>query len=133
MDGMPANQSMGSVEAVPGRYIVFPNTYQHRVKSFELLDKTKLGHRKILCFFLVNPQKRVLSTKDVPPQQFSWWFAEVFSDPCSALSRFPLDVRLAIAEFFDWPMKEAGGGGETVEVEEDCEDDFVAEVSLCEH
>ena len=32
------------------RVVVFPNMFQHHVDPFELKDKTKPGHRKILCF-----------------------------------------------------------------------------------
>jgi hypothetical protein len=56
----------------PGRMIVFPNIYQHRVGSFSLKDRSKPGHRKILVFFLVDPTQRIVSTATVPPQDISW-------------------------------------------------------------
>ncbi|KAG8740256.1 hypothetical protein FRC10_004556 [Ceratobasidium sp. 414] len=37
------------------RTIAFPNLYQHKVSPFELKDKTKPGHRKIVALFLVDP------------------------------------------------------------------------------
>ncbi len=49
--------------------LVFPNFLQHKVSDFTLLDPTQPGTRKILCFFLVNPYERVLSTANVAPQQ----------------------------------------------------------------
>ncbi|TPX54808.1 hypothetical protein PhCBS80983_g05726 [Powellomyces hirtus] len=136
----PAVQYVGSVTAVSGRCIAFPNSYQHRVEPFELADPTKPGHRKIICFFLVNPQTRVTSTRDVPPQQFSWWFTEVFSDPCSRLSRFPLDIRIAIGKFVEWPMKMADAKDQRARLTESRKEhyavrngDFEHIVSLCEH
>ncbi|KAI9761705.1 MAG: hypothetical protein M1840_001736 [Geoglossum simile] len=40
------------------RLLTFPNTFQHRVGPFRLADPTKPGHRKILAFFLVDPNIR---------------------------------------------------------------------------
>ncbi len=65
----PLNQDLGYILTQTNRCIAFPNTCQHRVEEFELVDKTKPGHRKILVFFLVDPTKRVTSTRLVPPQQ----------------------------------------------------------------
>jgi hypothetical protein len=62
-------QPSGFILAKPNRCVVFPNCHHHRVEPFELADKTKKGHRKIFCFFLVDPSVRVPSTMFVPPQQ----------------------------------------------------------------
>ena len=67
------NQELGGIVAQEGKCVAFPNVYQHCVAPFELADKSRPGHRKILCFFLVDPTVRVLSTSDVPPQQTAWW------------------------------------------------------------
>lgn len=65
---------LGSIVCQENRLIIFPNFYQHKVELFKLKDVSKPGHRKILCFFLVDPHNtKVLSTKDVPPQQEEWW------------------------------------------------------------
>ena len=48
-----------------------------QVQPFELADSSKAGHRKILCFFLVDPNNRVPSTLDCPPQQAEWLKREV--------------------------------------------------------
>ncbi|ANZ75079.1 BA75_02687T0 [Komagataella pastoris] len=61
---------LGSVDCIENRLLIFPNVYQHHVEPFELVDKTKPGHRKILCFFLVDPNnKHTFATDKVPPQQ----------------------------------------------------------------
>ncbi|KNE62440.1 hypothetical protein AMAG_07658 [Allomyces macrogynus ATCC 38327] len=69
-------QDRGAVTARHGRLVAFPNTYQHQVAPFELVDKTKPGHRKIVAFFLVDPSSalgdRVVSTSRVAPQQAEW-------------------------------------------------------------
>lgn len=64
-DGSIMNEHLGQIKAIEGKCVVFPNTYQHRVKPFELLDPSRPGDRKILVFFLVDPEKRILSTRDV--------------------------------------------------------------------
>jgi Protein of unknown function (DUF4246) len=72
VNGGPLNQIVGSLTAEQGRCIVFPNVYQHRVEPFELIDKSKPGFRKILVFFLVDPTKKIISTRNVLPQQSEW-------------------------------------------------------------
>ncbi|KAI8892376.1 hypothetical protein BC833DRAFT_644792 [Globomyces pollinis-pini] len=66
-------QFLGTIECKLGRCIVFPNKYQHQVQPFELKDKTKPGHRKILVFFLVNPNTSIVSTAHIAPQQLDWY------------------------------------------------------------
>lgn len=72
-----AVQVFGDVVTQEGRLLAFPNVFQHRVSSFELKDKTKPGHRRFIALWLVNPKLRVISTANVPPQQFDWWFGAV--------------------------------------------------------
>ncbi|CAE6506779.1 unnamed protein product [Rhizoctonia solani] len=68
----PCVNELGSVITRQDRCIAFPNTYQHRVSPFELVDKSKPGHRKIVALFLVDPAVRRPSTTTVPPQQAEW-------------------------------------------------------------
>lgn len=68
----PLNQRLGNLIAREGRCVVFPNVYQHKVAPFQLVDKTKNGHRKILVFFLIDPTKRVISTRNIAPQNPDW-------------------------------------------------------------
>ncbi|MFI8320187.1 DUF4246 domain-containing protein [Streptomyces sp. NPDC085529] len=63
------NQVLGSAATPAGRCLAFPNVLQHRVDSFRLADPGRPGHRKILAFFLVDPERPIVSTSDVPPQQ----------------------------------------------------------------
>ncbi|KAG0200204.1 hypothetical protein BGX33_011147 [Mortierella sp. NVP41] len=72
------------------------------VQPFELLDGTKSGSRKILVFFLVNPEEEpVMSTTFVPPQQADW-------DPLKVMERvepkLPLEVIQMIDRLADRPM-----------------------------
>lgn len=66
-------QERGSVHTSDGLALAFPNIYQHQVQPFRLLDPTKPGHRKILAFFLVDPNVRINSATNVPPQQKQWY------------------------------------------------------------
>ncbi|KZT21383.1 hypothetical protein NEOLEDRAFT_1150707 [Neolentinus lepideus HHB14362 ss-1] len=75
-NGGPLNQELGSVVTKEGKCLVFPNIWQHRVSPFRLVDPAKPGHRKILCFFLVDPTVTILSTSSVPPQQYEWYMRE---------------------------------------------------------
>lgn len=52
---------------------MFPNVLQHRVSPFKLADTSKPGHCKLLALFLVDPDIRIPSTANVPPQQLDWW------------------------------------------------------------
>ncbi|KAG8941052.1 hypothetical protein FRC04_004800 [Tulasnella sp. 424] len=70
--GQESNQVVGAVKTSVNRCIAFPNIYQHQVSSFKLVDPTKPGYRKILALFLVDPETRVPSTTDIPPQQSHW-------------------------------------------------------------
>jgi len=68
-DGNTLNQYLGYLLTKADRCIVFPNIYQHHVRPFSLLDPTKNGYRKLLVFFLVDPNKRIISTADLAPEQ----------------------------------------------------------------
>ncbi|GJE90782.1 DUF4246 domain-containing protein [Phanerochaete sordida] len=70
----PLNQQIGSVVTKQGRCIAFPNVFQHQVQPFELADKSKPGHRKIVALFLVDPElpKPRPSTTNILPQQAGW-------------------------------------------------------------
>jgi len=61
--------NLGRIKTKEDMCLVFPNFMQHRVSNFKLVDNTKIGTRKILVFFLIDPLERILSTADVKPQQ----------------------------------------------------------------
>ncbi|KAF8601422.1 hypothetical protein BDV93DRAFT_558502 [Ceratobasidium sp. AG-I] len=90
----PCVQHLGSVLTSQHRCIAFPNTYQHQVSPFELVDKTKPGHRKILALFLIDPALHKPSTTTVPAQQQGWRLKAAAANPV-------LHERLA-PEILDW-------------------------------
>eukprot|EP00980_Cylindrotheca_fusiformis_P015364 scaffold4308_cov110-Cylindrotheca_fusiformis.AAC.2 len=66
---------LGQVETIPGRLLVFPNSHVHKVTKLENVlpaadgDGTTKKKRRIIVFFLINPEQRIVSTRDVPVQQ----------------------------------------------------------------
>ncbi|KAI0332886.1 hypothetical protein GY45DRAFT_1335323 [Cubamyces sp. BRFM 1775] len=92
------NQKLGNIVALEGKCIAFPNEYQHAVEPFKLLDPTRPGYRKILCFFLVDPLYSVHSTSDVPPQQADWWDHRFVREVFPGFSRFPPELQDAILD-----------------------------------
>jgi hypothetical protein len=96
-DGEALSQSRGICTTAEGRCLAWPNTLQHQVQPFELLDTSKPGHRKILCFFLVDPNKRVPSTLTCPPQQAEWLKRELVNMPL--FFRLPKEVFSKLFDF----------------------------------
>lgn len=62
------NRYLGCIKAQTGASVIFPNTIQHRVKEFKLQTGYQSAERKILAFFVIDPNHRIISTKDVEPQ-----------------------------------------------------------------
>lgn len=84
-----------------GSVLVFPNIYQHAVGSFELKDKSKPGHRKILVFFLVDPTQRIVSTARVPPQDIRWRDSELLD---KLYDKLPVEVAEMVSGQIDYQM-----------------------------
>jgi hypothetical protein len=109
---------------------------QHRVMPFQLEDPSKPGVRKIVAFFLVNPDVSIISTRMVPPQQRDWHDAESHFGQI-----FPAEVKDRIDEKRDFPLsvKQAKEFREKLMEErkyilsEDGDEFFERIFSLCEH
>jgi hypothetical protein len=135
----PAVQVLGSISTPKNRLLVFPNTLQHKPESFELIDKTKPGHRRFLVLWLVDPYYRIFSTANIPPQQRAWVeeAAEKFE---RKLEELPQELNDMVAKFASEGtmtkeeaeeyrlelMKERTSFGETVEKN-------FEHYNLCEH
>lgn len=60
--------SLGKLDTPEGRIVVFPNSHIHRLSTMSSADR-KDATRRIIVFWLVNPDRPILSTENVPPQQ----------------------------------------------------------------
>lgn len=123
-----------------GRLLTFPNSLQHRVYPFELADKTKPGHRKMLALFLVDPNIRIISTAHVPSQRRDWWEKMV---PWEGVFKgLPLELRNMVMSYLDdFPIDMDKAKKQRLELMEerkyyvqDIEDSILVNTfSLCEH
>ena len=95
---------LGQVETLPNRLLVFPNSHVHKVRKIEnasiVKDEEKHVHksqkikktstvkgkekgtRRLVVFFLVNPEKRIVSTKEVKPQQLDAGGTMTWEEAC---------------------------------------------------
>jgi len=109
-------QHVGELETSEGRLITFPNILMHQVQPFELEDKTRNGHRKILALFLVDPHVRIASTGNVPCQRLDWWRKATCatksgsSESAKGLNKLPVELLDQVyeeVEGFPISLKEA--------------------------
>ncbi len=96
----PVIQHMGDVTLSENRLITYPNTFQTRLLPFELIDKSKPGHVKLLILHLIDPNRRMMSTSMVPPQRRDWWAQEIRAGN-TRFSRLPGEVWDMIVEMVD--------------------------------
>ena len=76
-------QNYGRIKTRLHDLICFPNTLQHRVTPFELLDKTKNGWRSFLVIWLVYPGKKVKNTdKKHTIKQRNWIHDAIHNSIC---------------------------------------------------
>ena len=59
---------LGSIDTPHGRLVTFPNSHVHKVSALTNTGSTP-ARRRIVVFFLVNPEIRIPSTKEVPDQR----------------------------------------------------------------
>ena len=66
------------------------------MSPFRLTDPTKPGHRRFIALWLVDPNVRIISTANVPPQQLNWWADSIFTRPnqsrSEVLSKLPTEL-----------------------------------------
>ena len=105
LKGQQAVQELGSVATPEGRLLVFPNTLQHRIHPFKLEDESRPGHRRFIVLWLVDPNYRICSTANVPPQRHDWWAHEVQSKANLGRKGMPNElIEQVMGETGDWPM-----------------------------
>ena len=85
-------QELETVRVREGRVVTFPNTTRYRLSDFELADHSKPGHCPVLTLDLVDPQRRIISTANVPCQQRDWWAEALRRDQKSGVSVMPPEI-----------------------------------------
>jgi hypothetical protein len=58
---------LGYTTTETGKLMVFPNCHAHRVLEMVNKHKDKTLHRRLVVFFIVDPNTRIKSSKDCPP------------------------------------------------------------------
>jgi predicted DNA-binding WGR domain protein len=58
---------LGKVKINDGTLVVFPNSHIHKIN----MKSNDISHRTIIVFWLINPEIRIPSTKDIPQQDYS--------------------------------------------------------------
>ena len=117
-------QNLGEVLTRKGRFLAFPNVYEHKQSPFELQDPSKSGHCKVLALLLVNPERRIISTAHVPPQQLEWW----------AKHAYPYTERLRAlpTELYDEVLDYTNGCPYTVSKAKEYRDELLKEKAVSE-
>ena len=101
----PSLQRLGSVGLPVGRLLAWPNVLHYRATPFELVDKTKPGHRSFLTLSLVDPSYRICSTRNVPPQDHAWWAEQALAAALPRNVVVPRELVDHIDSYTDnWPM-----------------------------
>ena len=132
-------QHVGGADTREGRLLTFPNILQHQVQPFELVDRTKPGHRKILALFLVDPNIKIISSANVPCQRRDWWKDEIGSGFGAILPMEVWDLVFEGVDEFPIGLEEAKEMRlELMEERKDFVLDFVTDLErerfpLCEH
>lgn len=136
-DEQKMSRDLGLIKTIKDRILIFPNIFQHHVDPFQLKDKSKNGHRRILAFFVVDPHNPyVVSTDKVPIQQQEWW-----NDGTNLLTQEVMDKMKLLNPNLPQSLDEAKDvrvklmAERSAEVDEDdaYEHPFLRQFSLCEH
>ncbi|KAI9215919.1 hypothetical protein BC828DRAFT_353019, partial [Blastocladiella britannica] len=143
--GGTLDQLRGHITARTGRAVAFPNLYHHQVQPFRLTDPTRPGHRKIVAFFLINPDEPIPSSAQAAPQRADWLAHAVLRGPQDrervAESVLPVEVvqRILLLAPHMMTMAEAKEDRlvlmdeRTALVDEVNDPEFLGTFNMCEH
>jgi hypothetical protein len=65
-------QHLGRLALPQGRIVTFSNAVEHKL-GVSLERGKSSGHFRYIALHLVDPNYRICSTRNVPPQQHHWW------------------------------------------------------------
>lgn len=98
-------QVLGRVKVHPDTAIFYPNVYKHRHGPISLVDRSKEGHLKYFKLYLVDPGIPIISTANVPPQQYSWWTeSEIHNQGLGIVQRLPPELKELVHSYVDFPI-----------------------------
>ncbi len=60
---------VGSVATPAGRVVVFPNSHIHKLNALTVAPGAAEGRRRVIVFWVVDPEVKIPSTREIPPQQ----------------------------------------------------------------
>lgn len=60
---------LGSLETPAGRLIIFPNSHIHKLRQLSVAAGASEARRRVIVFWIVDPNVKIPSTEDVAPQQ----------------------------------------------------------------
>ncbi|KAL6800419.1 hypothetical protein J3E68DRAFT_448661 [Trichoderma sp. SZMC 28012] len=99
------SQVLGRTLVDPGWAVFYPNVYRHRQGSFSLVDRSRPGYRKVLKLCLVEPSLPIISTSNVPPQQWDWWTeCKAHNEGLNIAGRLPPELRYIVFNDVDFPI-----------------------------
>jgi len=105
---MPNHIDLGIIATPPGRALVFKNSNQHRVSIMCNSSLEDTAFRKVLVFWLVDPDKRIASTANIPMQQWNVIRAQLAHTlhrqwrPLGSASALRTDIVKLILDFTKW-------------------------------
>jgi hypothetical protein len=109
----PAVQQLGRISTSAGRLLVLPSVLRPGTNaSLSLADPSKPGQFQMLAIYLVDPNYRICSTRNVPPQDHEWWASVARLDKVLDRERggrptIPNEVAAQIrTEIGGWPFSE---------------------------
>ncbi|KAK1237888.1 hypothetical protein MKX08_002467 [Trichoderma sp. CBMAI-0020] len=98
-------QVLGRVRVHPDNAIFYPNVYKHRHGPFSLADRSKNGHLKYFKLYLVDPAIPIISTANVPPQQYDWWTeCKIHNQGLDIVQRLPPELKEIVNSYVDFPI-----------------------------
>ena len=62
---------LGHFPTDEGYMLVFPNCHIHKIAKMINNSTTNEARRRIIVFFVINPEKKIISTREIAPQQDS--------------------------------------------------------------
>jgi hypothetical protein len=96
-------QNLGGVALPQGRIMTFSNAVEHSF-GMRLAPGKSTGHFRYVAVHLVDPNYRICSTKNVPPQQHYWW--EHAAPDLLKQRGLPRELVDPIAESSRWSISE---------------------------